>query len=79
MIGTGVSGGFLYLIAGLNLAVLWRIVRVFREARHGRFDETRLEAELDSRGFMNRLFGRFTRDLPPVADVPGRRALRAGL
>ncbi len=61
LIGTGVSGGFLYLIAGLNLAVLWRIVQVFREARHGRFDETRLEAELDARGFMNRLFGRFTK------------------
>jgi nickel/cobalt transporter (NiCoT) family protein len=60
LIGTGVSGGFLYLIAGLNLAVLWGIIQVFREARHGRFDETRLEAELDARGFMNRLFGRFT-------------------
>jgi nickel/cobalt transporter (NiCoT) family protein len=61
LIGTGVSGGFLYLIAGLNLAVLWGIIGVFREARQGRFDETRLEAELDARGFMNRFFGRFTR------------------
>jgi nickel/cobalt transporter (NiCoT) family protein len=60
-IGTGVSGGFLYLIAALNLAVLWGIIQVFREAREGHFDETRLEAELDSRGFMNRFFGRFTR------------------
>ena len=48
MIGTGVSGGFLYLIAVLNLAVLCGIIRVFREARHGRFDEARLEAELDA-------------------------------
>jgi high-affinity nickel-transport protein len=60
LIGTGVSGGFLYVIAGLNLAVLRGIVGVFRDARHGRFDESRLEAELDARGFMNRFFGRFT-------------------
>jgi High-affinity nickel-transport protein len=39
----------------------WGIVEVFREARASRFDETRLEAELDSRGFINRFFGRFTR------------------
>ncbi len=61
MIGTGVSGGFLYLIAALNLVALWGIVRVLRDARRGHFDEARLEAELDARGFMNRFFGRFTR------------------
>ena len=32
-IGTGVSGGFLYLIAALNLVILVGIVRVFREMR----------------------------------------------
>jgi high-affinity nickel-transport protein len=61
LIGTGVSGGFLYLIAALNLVVLWGIVGVLRDARHGGFDETRLERELEARGFMNRFFGRFTR------------------
>jgi high-affinity nickel-transport protein len=61
LVGTSISGGFLYLIAGLNLAILWGIVRVFREMRHGRYDETALEAELSSRGLMNRFFGRFTR------------------
>ena len=61
MIGTGVSGAFLYLIAVLNLAVLRGIVRVLRDARGGVFDEARLEAELEARGFVNRFFGRFTR------------------
>ena len=35
LIGTGVSGAFLYLIAALNLVVLVGIVRVFRDMRRG--------------------------------------------
>ncbi len=62
-IGTGVSGGFLYLIAALNLVILVGIVRVFREMRTGRYDEAALEAQLDSRGLMNRIFGRFTKTI----------------
>ena len=62
-IGTGVSGGFLYLIAALNLVILVGIVRVFREMRTGRYDEAALEAQLDSRGLMNRVFGRFTKTI----------------
>ena len=61
LVGTSVSGGFLYLIAALNLAILWGIVRVFREMRRGHYDEAALEAELSSRGLMNRCLGRFTR------------------
>jgi high-affinity nickel-transport protein len=61
VVGTGVSGTFLYVIAALNVAVLVGIVRVFREMRRGVFDEAALEAQLDARGFMNRFLGRFTR------------------
>jgi high-affinity nickel-transport protein len=57
-IGTGVSGTFLYLIAGLNLVVLWGIVKVFREMRGGSYDEEALEDQLRRRGLMNRFFGR---------------------
>jgi len=60
-IGTGVSGTFLYLIAALNLVILWGIVRVFLEMRQGRYDEQELERQLDSRGLMNRFLGRFSR------------------
>ena len=60
-IGTAVSGGFLYLIAAINIVILLGIVKVFREMRTGRYDEARLERELDSRGLMNRLFGRLTK------------------
>src|SRR5262245_53646320 len=60
-IGTAVSGGFLYLIAAINIVILLGIVEVFRELRTGRYDEAGLERELDSRGLMNRLFGRLTK------------------
>ncbi len=61
LVGTSVSGAFLYVIAGLNLAILLGIVRLLRELRCGRFDAARLESELQTRGLMNRFFGRFTR------------------
>jgi high-affinity nickel-transport protein len=59
-IGTGVSGAFLYLIAALNIVVLLGILRVLREMRSGIYDEAQLEHQLNSRGLMNRIFGRFT-------------------
>src|SRR6202042_2522974 len=59
-VGTTVSGGFLYLIAALNLVILVGIFRVFRQMRSGRYDEAELERRLDSRGFMNRFLGRLT-------------------
>jgi high-affinity nickel-transport protein len=61
IVGTGVSGVFLYVIAALNGVILFGILRVFRAMRHGRYDEAELEAQLDSRGLVNRVCGRFTR------------------
>jgi nickel/cobalt transporter (NiCoT) family protein len=58
-IGAGVSGTFLYIIGGLNLAILIGIVKVFGEMRRGHYDDAELERRLNSRGFLNRLFGRF--------------------
>ena len=43
LVGTSVSGVFLYTIAAINLVILVGIVRVFRRARHGRFSEEELE------------------------------------
>ncbi|WP_330289919.1 HoxN/HupN/NixA family nickel/cobalt transporter [Streptomyces sp. NBC_00576] len=63
LIGTTVSGTFLYLIAGINLVILAGIWKVFRQMRTGHFDEDALEEQLNSRGFMNRLLGRFTRSI----------------
>src|SRR3989440_7268879 len=38
LVGTSVSGAFLYLIAIVNLVILASIVRVFRRMRHGVYD-----------------------------------------
>src|SRR5580698_7318276 len=50
IIGTSVSGTFLYVIAGLNLVILFGIVKVFREMRTGRYNDAELEEQLDKRG-----------------------------
>jgi high-affinity nickel-transport protein len=59
IIETGLSGAFLYLIAALNLVVLVGILRVFRKLRAGAYDEQELESQLQARGLLYRLFGRF--------------------
>jgi nickel/cobalt transporter (NiCoT) family protein len=61
VVGTSVSGVFLYLIAALNLVILVSIVRVFFELRRGRYDDDELEEQLNKRGLMNRFFGSLAR------------------
>ncbi len=68
-IGVGVSGGFLYLIAAINVVILVGIIKVFREMKTGRYDEAELERRLDSRGLMNRFFGRLTRRVREPRDM----------
>jgi len=63
LIGTSVSGVFLYLIAILNVIVLVGILRVFVRLRHGAYDETELEQQLQNRGLFNRFLGRFTKSI----------------
>jgi high-affinity nickel-transport protein len=61
VIGTSVSGTFLYIIAALNVVILVGIVRVFRDMRAGKFDEDQLNEQLDKRGLMNRILGPLAR------------------
>ncbi len=68
-IGTCVSGCFLYVIAALNVVILLGIVKVFREMRHGRYNEAELEDQLAHRGFMNRLFGGMTKSVTRPAQM----------
>ncbi|MBN9618790.1 MAG: HoxN/HupN/NixA family nickel/cobalt transporter [Actinobacteria bacterium] len=63
IIGASVSGVFLWVLGILNFVVLLGIVKVFREMRHGRYDEDELEAHLNRRGFMNRLLGGLTKSV----------------
>src|SRR3954452_13484674 len=61
LVGTAISGGFLYLIGILNLVVLVGIMGVFRGMRRGEFNEAELDEHLSKRGLMNRFLGRATR------------------
>jgi high-affinity nickel-transport protein len=57
IVGTSISGAFLYLIAAINLCVLVSIVRLYRQTRSGSYDAAELDRQLDNRGLMNRLLG----------------------
>jgi high-affinity nickel-transport protein len=61
LIGTTVSGVFLYAIAIINLAILVGIIKVFRRMRHGSFDEAALEEHLNNRGLINRILAGVTK------------------
>src|ERR1700735_3410808 len=61
IVGTLVSGFFLFLIAALNVVILVGIVRVFREMRSGSYDDKQLEEQLNKRGLMNRILGPLAR------------------
>jgi high-affinity nickel-transport protein len=57
LIGTGVSGAFLWLIGMLNLLVLLDLLEVWRQAKIGAHDHAHLDGLLAQRGLLNRLFG----------------------
>src|SRR6185312_11493184 len=61
VVGTMVSGTFLFLIAALNVAVLVSIAKVFRQMRLGRYSDEELEEQLAKRGLMNRFLGPLAR------------------
>jgi high-affinity nickel-transport protein len=61
IVGTSVSGTFLYVIAGAER----RHPRLDRPGLHrhaaGRYDDDELEEQLNKRGLMNRFFGKLAR------------------
>ncbi len=61
VVGTCVSGFFLFLIAAFNVVILTGIIRVFREMRSGAYDDEELEEQLNKRGLMNRFLGPLAR------------------
>ncbi len=66
LVGTLVSGGFLWLIGLANFAIVIGIYRAFKRVRRGELDEVGLDAAMERRGPMNRLANRLFR----VVDRP---------
>ena len=58
VIGPGVSGTLLLVIAAVNMLILVNIVSTFLGTRGRSYDERELERELDRRGLLNRIYGR---------------------
>jgi nickel/cobalt transporter (NiCoT) family protein len=69
IIGTGVSGTFLYLLAALNVIVLAGLVKVFRQMRAGAYSDRELEEQLARRGLMNRVLGPLARRVDSPAKM----------
>jgi high-affinity nickel-transport protein len=56
IIGTTVSGIFLFLIGLINVIIVLGIYRVFTALKQGEMNETELDNLLEKRGFLNRYF-----------------------
>jgi high-affinity nickel-transport protein len=61
VVGTAVSGTFLYVIGIINLVMLVGIVKVFRRMRRGTYDEGALDDQLGNRGLLNRILSGATK------------------
>lgn len=61
LIGSTVSGAFLFLMGLINLLIVVEVYRIFQGLKRGRFSPEELETQLTHRGFLNRYFGRFFR------------------
>ena len=60
IIGASVSGFFLYLVGILNLVILVGVIKVWKQAKSGKFSHEHLEELLNDRGLMRRIFrGKF--------------------
>jgi high-affinity nickel-transport protein len=57
IIGTTVSGIFLFLIGLINVVIVLGIYRTFQAMKHGNLKDSELDALLEKRGLLNRYFG----------------------
>jgi nickel/cobalt transporter (NiCoT) family protein len=56
IIGTSVSGTFLWVIGLINIVIVLGIYKTYKELRAGQLDAAQLEEHLNKRGFLNRYF-----------------------
>jgi len=57
LIGTSVSALFLFVIAAINILILWEIFQTFRRVKNGgEYNEQTLDEFLNQRGLMGRFF-----------------------
>jgi high-affinity nickel-transport protein len=59
VLGTLISGAFLFIIGIVNVIIVLEVYRMFRGVRDGKLDQKALDQQMLKRGFLNRIFGRF--------------------
>ncbi|HTS33962.1 MAG TPA: HoxN/HupN/NixA family nickel/cobalt transporter [Thermoplasmata archaeon] len=58
VLGTAISGTFLFVIGLVNVIIVLEVYRLFKGLRTGRLDQKALDEQMNKRGFMYRYFGR---------------------
>jgi high-affinity nickel-transport protein len=58
IIGTLVSGSFLWIIGLVNVIIVIGVYQIFKKMREGKLDQAELDNLMEKRGFMNRYFHR---------------------
>jgi high-affinity nickel-transport protein len=58
VVGTIVSGAFLFIIGIVNLIIVLDVYRIFKGLRDRKLDQKALDEQMDKRGFLYRYFGR---------------------
>src|SRR5580658_586389 len=58
IIGTLVSGGFLWVIGLVNVVIVVGVYQVFKSMKEGKLDQSEIDNLMEKRGFMNRFFHR---------------------
>ena len=61
VLGTLISGVFLFVIGIVNVIIVLEVYRMFRGVRDQKLDQKALDEQMNKRGFLNRIFGRFFR------------------
>jgi nickel/cobalt transporter (NiCoT) family protein len=61
ILGTLISGIFLFVIGLVNVIIVVEVYRIFRGLRSGALDQRQLDAQMEKRGFLYRYFGRLFR------------------
>ncbi|MFZ0843581.1 MAG: HoxN/HupN/NixA family nickel/cobalt transporter [Nitrosotalea sp.] len=56
IIGTSVSGTFLWIVGLINVVIVFGIYKIYKELKAGKLDPAQLEEKLNKRGFLNRYF-----------------------
>jgi nickel/cobalt transporter (NiCoT) family protein len=59
VLGTLISGVFLFVIGIVNAIIVVEVYRMFTGVRDGRLDQRALDDQMNKRGFLNRIFGGF--------------------